>query len=447
MEIAVLLAFYNWIKLELISCMEGFQMPNRCIYCNNDSSLTESDIIPFALTTKKLASKNVCLHHNKHINVEAENTAINSLFVLRKQIGLPNRHYQELSCSAKIDIDGEIYHVDEYTDLFCLTNKGIKAKDNNGNEIILGIPDKANPQHKAIEYFSDNVKMSIQLPHSSINFDSDEMLRMIAKIGFEWFCKIRNVNTYQIAYKNIIDYIMRERVATIDDSIVQIITAPAFYKQIYNELEIGANCISITNTTNGDIYAILIFMGLVAYKIKISHTNLGLLRNARSDFIGYRTDGSQILLKVPKLLNTPDIPSKHPKDGMADIYDIVYRRFVTDSKWRILSINGIRRNVLVIKNIVNDSRIVAERKFATLFSLTDNQIGPTIFLLLKLGEYSSQYNFDLPFDENIKALFNITDTLKLSMDKVRLFIKTKSDNGDSLIDLLQRGICLYQRIS
>ena len=40
----------------------------KCIYCNNDSDLTVSDIIPYALTGAKLKKRFVCKEHNGFTN-------------------------------------------------------------------------------------------------------------------------------------------------------------------------------------------------------------------------------------------------------------------------------------------------------------------------------------------------------------------------------------------
>ena len=47
-------------------------MERRCIYCGTDADLSESDIIPDALTNARIMNKNVELH-----------TTINSVICLR----------------------------------------------------------------------------------------------------------------------------------------------------------------------------------------------------------------------------------------------------------------------------------------------------------------------------------------------------------------------------
>ncbi len=63
--------------------------------------------------------------------------------------------------------------------------------------------------YKYIEYFNENTTIS-----SSFNFDFSmfkgiDMLRMIAKIGYEWFCNKFNVayNKSNKKYSQIINYI------------------------------------------------------------------------------------------------------------------------------------------------------------------------------------------------------------------------------------------------
>ena len=53
----------------------------KCIYCNNESDLTVSDIIPYALTGAKLKKRFVCKEHNGFTNDNYENQMENSAYM------------------------------------------------------------------------------------------------------------------------------------------------------------------------------------------------------------------------------------------------------------------------------------------------------------------------------------------------------------------------------
>ena len=78
----------------------------KCIYCNNESDLTVSDIIPYALTGAKLKKRFVCNEHNSFTNDNYENQMIKQLDVFRNRLGLterdgdPVRYKGELSPSS-----------------------------------------------------------------------------------------------------------------------------------------------------------------------------------------------------------------------------------------------------------------------------------------------------------------------------------------------------------
>ena len=62
-------------------------MNNACIYCGNKHDLSESDVIPDALTNARLTNKNVCrIEHNNKFSDLFEGEVTNSLAFLTKEL-------------------------------------------------------------------------------------------------------------------------------------------------------------------------------------------------------------------------------------------------------------------------------------------------------------------------------------------------------------------------
>ena len=75
----------------------------KCIYCNAETDLSVSDIIPAALTGAKLKKRFVCRTHNLFTNDNYEKIMIHQLDIFRNRIGLterdgdPVRYYGDLA--------------------------------------------------------------------------------------------------------------------------------------------------------------------------------------------------------------------------------------------------------------------------------------------------------------------------------------------------------------
>ena len=76
----------------------------KCIYCNRDTDLTVSDIIPAALTGAKLRKKFVCRAHNSFTNNHYEKEMIRRLDMFRNRIGLTERDGDPVRYYANLNI-------------------------------------------------------------------------------------------------------------------------------------------------------------------------------------------------------------------------------------------------------------------------------------------------------------------------------------------------------
>lgn len=415
-------------------------MKNRCIYCNTEVDITESDIIPFALTTKKVKKNNVCHYHNARINSEAEDVAIRSLFFIRKMIGLPSRKGQELKIPVAILIDGTKYTVDDFTHLLDLT-KGIEVLAEDGSKHLIGIPTKDTPSEN-VNWFNETTKISIEFSGSGLCFDNDVMIRMVAKIAYEWFCCEYNIQGYNKKHENIVNFIMREKGTSYDANTVEIITEPKFYEQLFENMELGSHSFSKTYDRYGNVYVTYIFMGIIAYKIQIFKSKIALLRMSRTNFIGYRSDGSKLTLLVPKLLDVAELPAHEPHEAMRNISPFIMNRLSSELNMKIITINSLRRRVRTLKEIL--SRCSSNDEIIEkIFVLVEPIHSGAIIVLLKLGENFDSYDYSKSFTYNLRKILNIDDRYMLSVPESVKYIQQKNTNN-TLIDDFKKGIALYE---
>jgi hypothetical protein len=233
---------------------------NSCIYCNS-KDLTKSDIIPSALTIKKYIRKNVCNHHNNLINKEAEGTIIDDLSYFRRYLNIPTRNgFDDVSYPATLIINKEKYLFERFTGLLDAIRNGSEGIAQNGKKIKLGKISDIKQSSSSITYFDNNTIIELE---KNINFkflSATAMLRMVAKIGYEWFCKKYNINNFHTDYNEVVNFIMRENNHQfIDTSIVQIIVDENFYSRFSEVTDPGTHILSITHKLDGEVYVIFVF--------------------------------------------------------------------------------------------------------------------------------------------------------------------------------------------
>lgn len=419
-----------------------------CIYCGS-ADVTRSDIIPSALTKKKIIRRNVCDYHNRKINDEAENIVITKFSNVRNDLNIPTRKGKDVPYSIKLHIDGNEFLVDNFISVLDLMNEGIDCISSDGKKVHIGKVDITKVKSlEDIEYFTENTTIT-----SSFNFDftifkSTEMLRMVAKIGYEWYCNKFNViyNQRNKKYESIINYIMRENPASkIDMNIVQIVTEHKFYQQIFSEVDCGTHALSITRDSAGMAYVIFILWGLVSYKIKIGYVSeLYIPRSVRYDFYCIRYDGSIYNLHVPKLLDICDIPSEFIESGFEAILDMLKQRFEKLFNESIVSKNNLKSTIHKISKVLENPEDDSV-KISTLFSFIDGASGTVLYFLIKLSEHSEDYNFEDTFNNNLKRILKTNETYYTSVPELTEFFRKKIENG-TILNELKKGLCVYRKI-
>lgn len=419
-----------------------------CIYCGS-SNVNKSDIIPSALTKKKFIRRNVCYFHNARINEEAEKIIISRLANVRNDLNIPTRKGNDVPYQAKIIINDKEFFVDNFIGVLDLMNNGIDCVDNDGKTVHIGKIDITKIEsYKDLEYFNENTTIS-----SSFNFDfsifkSVEMLRMIAKIGYEWFCNKFNVayNKSNKKYSQIINYIMRENLSNpIDVSIVQIVTDERFYQQLYNEVDCGTHALSITRDANGMVYVILVFWGIIAYKIKIGYVGeIYISRSIRYDFDCIRYDGSTYILPVPKLLNILEIASSSVDSGFDTVLSSLRQRFETLFSESLITKNNLKRTIYKIRNILSTPEDDST-KINSLFGIIDFTNGIALYILLLLSKHSADYNFSDTFNNNLKNILKTNEKHYTSIPELTKLFREKIQNGTILAEI-QKGMNIFSKL-
>lgn len=106
-------------------------MEHKCIYCGNTKDLSESDIIPDALTNARILNKNVCrIEHNNKFSDMFESKVIESLAFITNELDIKSRKGKKYAAyNATLTIDGVDYNVLLHGDNNIFDGRVLKSVD------------------------------------------------------------------------------------------------------------------------------------------------------------------------------------------------------------------------------------------------------------------------------------------------------------------------------
>jgi len=239
---------------------------------------------------------------------------------------------------------------------------------------------------------------------------------------------------------------MRENINyAIDESLVQIVTDENFYKQINDEIDCGTHALSITRETDGLVYVIFVFWGLIAYKIKIGYVGeIQILRPIRYDFFCIRYDGSTFNLHVPRLTEVCEISADVVEKSFDMVFNMLKNRFEQMFKENLISKNSLKRLVYKIETIINSTDDDSQ-KISRLLGIIDRMYGTALYILLILSENSEKYNFNDTFNNNLKCILNTNEKHYTSIPKLIAYFQKKNKEGTVLSEL-KKGINIFHKI-
>lgn len=277
----------------------------KCIYCNSAHNLTSSDIISYAITGAKLSRNFVCHTHNSFTNENFEKTFIDNLKFIRNSIGLTTRDGKPIKFTGDILIDGE-----EYNDI-CLSDrkalyapKGgvVSGKDKDGNTVLFGKSEKfTNIPGKGFK----PIDPSKTIIRTSVGFDAffdENALHSVAKISYEWFCYMNNIDSYnEEIFKEIVDYILLK---SNDTTAVRAVTDTVLYTMLDNCSRSGSNSLFAYDDADGYTYVVFCLWNTVAYKTRICKSEKTDVSNTQTlnlemyHLDGTKTDSTPIMFSL-----------------------------------------------------------------------------------------------------------------------------------------------------
>ena len=425
----------------------------KCIYCNSDTELTSSDIITYAITGAKLTKSFVCKAHNAFTNDNYEKKFVADLDFFRNHLGLTTRDGKAIQYKADISVDGtEIHNIKISNRESLYSPKGVVAGiGSNGNKIIMA------PMEK-IERISKGKATSVDISDVTIHktIDADSFLgfyavHSVAKMAYEWYCYVNNIEEYKESYRGIVDYIL----GNTQEDVVDIIFDRYYYIAIDELSEIGTNSFFQYDDIDGYRYVVMDFWKAISYRIRICKSPNENLSDAQALFFkmySYHIDGSKSQTAFGAFsLNAnkqPSFNTIHPQDITVDIWRMFVERIEKIMSTMILSIYILKREVDELSAKLKKYDL-GKIDVALLLGFEENNVVTTIEIISQLYLNQEKYDKEKTFNQNLQAILNLNgDTLTRTQEDKVAFVKllVEMDKDNKLSEYIWNGINTFNKI-
>ena len=425
----------------------------KCVYCNSEVELTSSDIITYAITGAKLTKSFVCKTHNAFTNDNYEKKFVADLDFFRNQLGLTTRDGKPIQYKADLSIAGTEIHNVKLSDRESLyaPKDVVAGTDIEGNKILMAPMERL---EKISKGKVASVNISDVIVHKTVgsnDFIGYHAIHSMAKMAYEWYCYINNIEEYKEEYQEIVDYILGKT----EQEVVDIIINGNYYWAIDHLSEIGTNSFFQYDDLDGYRYVVIDFWKTIAYRIRICKSPNDCLKKVRTlpvILYLYHIDGSKtqqvfgvVLLEENKQAYFETI---RPQNITADIWRIFARRIEQIMSTMVLSIHILKREV---KNLSTklDKYDAGKIDVTVLLGFEENNIVTTIDILSQLYLNKGKYDMKKTFNQNLPAVLNLdSDTIGRTQEDKKKFVQllVDKDKDNELSEYIRNGINFFNEI-
>lgn len=426
----------------------------KCIYCNSEKKLTSSDIITFAITGAKVTKSFVCDTHNAFTNNNYEKKFVADLNFFRNHLGLSTREGKPIQYEADILVDGTEMHNVKVSDRESLyAPKSVVAGfDKDGKKVIMAPMEKIEEISKGKgASLVDISDVTIHKTISSDSFLGFYAVHSIAKIAYEWYCYINNIEEFKEECKEIVDYILGNN----DDDLVDIIIDGNYYLAMEKLSEIGTNVLFQYDDVDGFRYVVFDLWKTISYRVKICKTPGEISSDANLLFFElylYHIDGNKSKTAFGAFpLNgnqRPKFYTIQPSKMTIEIWRVFVKRIEKIMSTMVLSINTIKKEVDLLSSKLK-KYCEGEMDIARLLGFEDNNIVSVIEIISQLYLNKDKYDASKTFNENLPIILNLNgDTITRTLEDKRNFITklAEMDKKGELCDYIQKGIDIFYEI-
>lgn len=270
-----------------------------CIYCNTHKLSSKAHIIPDALGKGPALDAGICKDCNNRTNSAFENRVIQDLEAVRFMLQLKGRRGKP-SVKATVTFAGQTIER-RISSLHDLHDKGLifvgefEIEGEKRELAVIGTKDfieqkkrdfsKHSPGRQFHEIDPNQIEtFPVEIEFDFMAFASDEMLRTIAKIAFEWLCHRRGSEYCLSSDYNIIRQYIDVGTKPKNSFIVNVCTDVKIWKGLHN-IPLGIHSILIGSKPGSHrLIAIVGLFGLVYYKVLLTNRYQCLALKRQDDF-------------------------------------------------------------------------------------------------------------------------------------------------------------------
>lgn len=425
----------------------------KCIYCNSEIELTSSDIITYAITGAKLTKSFVCKVHNAFTNDNYEKKFVADLDFFRNHLGLTTRDGKPIQYKADISVDGTKMHnvkISNRESLYAPKDV-VAGTDDNGNKILMAPMERI---EKISKGRASTVDISDVVVHKTIESDSFlgfYAIHSMAKMAYEWYCYVNNIEEFREEYSEIVEYIL----GNTDGDFVDVIIDGNYYGAIDNLSEIGTNAFFQYDDVDGYRYVVFDFWKTISYRVRICKAPNECLHDVRSllfELYLYHIDGSktQTVFGAFSLdsKEQPKFKTIQPKKITADIWRLFVKRIEKIMSTMVLSVHTLKKEVDELSSKLKKYD-AGKIDVAHLLGFEENNVVTTIEIISQLYLNRDKYDVTKSFNQNLPIILRLdSDTIARTQEDKLQFVKSLVEMGEKnkLSEYIWNGICVFNEI-
>ncbi|HHZ07021.1 MAG TPA: hypothetical protein GX401_09650 [Clostridiales bacterium] len=425
----------------------------KCIYCNSEAELTSSDIITYAITGAKLTKSFVCKTHNALTNDNYEKKFVADLDFFRNHLGLTTRDGKLIQYKADISVDGtEMHNVKISNRESLFAPKGVVAgADNEGKKILMAPMEKLEKISKGKASTVDISDVTLHKTISSDSFLGFYAVHSIAKMAYEWYCYVNDIEEFQEENREIVDYILGKN----ENNPVDILIDGNYYAAIDQLSELGTNALFQYDDIDGYQYVVFDFWKTISYRVRICKSLKKIACDTKALFFElylYHIDGSKSTTAFGAYsLNNNKKPAFYtvqPQNITVGLWREFVKRIEKIMSTMILSIHTLKREIDVLSSKLkkyDEGKI----DMARLLGFEENNIVTVIEIINQLYVNKDKYDASKSFNANLPIILNLnSDTITRTQEDKTTFLMhiMEMDRNKELSDYIRNGIGAFYDI-
>ena len=423
----------------------------KCIYCNNESDLTVSDIIPYALTGAKLKKRFVCKEHNGFTNDNYENQMIRQLDVFRNRLGLTERDGDPVRYKAELSIGEYTFpnvSISDHASIMDNSKRLFRTTDENGKTILVGNRSELLKIKGATDDKIKDIGASdfSAVSHTNIQnlFISAATLHAIAKIAYEWHCFINDIESFDSQkYSDIVSYILNPEA---QDHPVDLVIDAMTWALMDQFSQTGSNMLFEYCDIDGNTYVIFGFWGVIIYKVRIcKNDNVQFIDANIYNSYFYHVDGTDSGA-IFAIHGKPKVLSENCDQALSRLCGEIKNRLSKLGE-RDITKKYIANHIKTIEDLLPKYKS-GTCSIAQLLDFEHEDRVVPVHIIEQLSCNSQNYDTSETFTQNMQRILDCKDKFIFTKDKLKEVLQryVDMDKSGTFADVIENAIAFFRSI-